>query len=50
MESRPQVVAHRGASAKVAEHTLQAFVAALDACADRLEAHFPQAGPTEAHA
>ncbi len=37
MESRPQVVAHRGASAKVAEHTLQAFVAALDEGAEALE-------------
>ena len=34
---RPQVVAHRGASHDVAEHTLGAFVAALDAGADGLE-------------
>ncbi|MGK2875151.1 MAG: glycerophosphodiester phosphodiesterase family protein [Nocardioides sp.] len=35
--SRPQVVAHRGASADEAEHTLAAYVAALDAGADALE-------------
>ena len=35
--SRPQVVAHRGASADEAEHTLAAYVAALDAGADGLE-------------
>jgi glycerophosphoryl diester phosphodiesterase len=34
---RPQVVAHRGASHDVAEHTLGAYVAALDAGADGLE-------------
>jgi len=33
----PQVVAHRGASEENAEHTLRAFVAALDAGADGLE-------------
>ncbi len=34
---RPQVVAHRGASHEQAEHTLAAYVAALDAGADGLE-------------
>lgn len=34
---RPQVVAHRGASHELAEHTLGAYVAALDAGADGLE-------------
>ncbi|TQL66188.1 glycerophosphoryl diester phosphodiesterase [Nocardioides albertanoniae] len=34
---RPQVVAHRGASHDIAEHTLAAYVAALDAGADALE-------------
>ncbi|WP_300683367.1 glycerophosphodiester phosphodiesterase family protein [Nocardioides sp.] len=34
---RPQVVAHRGASATVAEHTLGAYLAALDAGAEGLE-------------
>lgn len=34
---RPQVVAHRGASHENAEHTLGAYVAALDAGADGLE-------------
>lgn len=34
---RPWVVAHRGASARHAEHTLAAYVAALDAGADGLE-------------
>jgi glycerophosphoryl diester phosphodiesterase len=34
----PQVVAHRGASEENAEHTLRAYVAALDAGADGLEA------------
>jgi glycerophosphoryl diester phosphodiesterase len=34
---RPQVVAHRGASFDNAEHTLRAYVAALDAGADALE-------------
>ncbi|WP_110180927.1 glycerophosphodiester phosphodiesterase family protein [Nocardioides solisilvae] len=34
---RPQVVAHRGASHEKAEHTLAAYVAALDAGADALE-------------
>jgi len=33
----PQVVAHRGASDENAEHTLRAYVAALDAGADGLE-------------
>jgi len=36
-EGRPQVVAHRGSSAKKAEHTLGAYVAALDEGADALE-------------
>lgn len=35
--SRPIVVAHRGASANIAEHTLGAYVAAIDAGADALE-------------
>jgi glycerophosphoryl diester phosphodiesterase len=35
--TRPQVVAHRGASAEVAEHTLGAYVAALDDGAEGLE-------------
>lgn len=35
--SRPQVVAHRGASAEKAEHTLGAYVAALDEGAEALE-------------
>lgn len=35
--SRPQVVAHRGASAEEAEHTLAAYVAALDAGAEAFE-------------
>lgn len=34
---RPQVVAHRGASHELAEHTLGAYLAALDAGADGLE-------------
>lgn len=34
---RPQVVAHRGASHEIAEHTLGAYVAALDAGAGGLE-------------
>lgn len=34
---RPQVVAHRGASHENAEHTLRAYVAALDAGAEALE-------------
>src|SRR4051812_5068484 len=34
---RPQVVAHRGASHENAEHTLGAYVAALDAGAEGLE-------------
>jgi glycerophosphoryl diester phosphodiesterase len=34
---RPQVVAHRGASHENAEHTLRAYLAALDAGADGLE-------------
>jgi glycerophosphoryl diester phosphodiesterase len=36
-QSRPQVVAHRGSSALQAEHTLGAYVAALDEGADALE-------------
>jgi glycerophosphoryl diester phosphodiesterase len=36
-QRRPQVVAHRGASAENAEHTLGAYVAALDEGADALE-------------
>ena len=36
-QRRPQVVAHRGASADNAEHTLGAYVAALDQGADALE-------------
>lgn len=35
--SRPQVIAHRGASFETAEHTLGAYVKALDAGADGLE-------------
>ena len=35
--SLPHVVAHRGASHEIAEHTLGAYVAALDAGADGLE-------------
>jgi glycerophosphoryl diester phosphodiesterase len=35
--TRPQVVAHRGSSAANAEHTLGAYVAALDEGADALE-------------
>jgi glycerophosphoryl diester phosphodiesterase len=35
--NRPQVVAHRGASHDIAEHTLGAYVAALDDGADGLE-------------
>lgn len=34
---RPQVVAHRGASSTAAEHTLAAYVAAIDSGADGLE-------------
>ncbi|WP_203337568.1 glycerophosphodiester phosphodiesterase family protein [Nocardioides limicola] len=34
---RPQVVAHRGASDTIAEHTLGAYLAALDAGAEALE-------------
>ena len=34
---RPQVVAHRGASHEVAEHTLGAYLAALDAGAEAFE-------------
>ncbi|ROR89210.1 glycerophosphodiester phosphodiesterase family protein [Nocardioides aurantiacus] len=37
LRSRPQVVAHRGASDVKAEHTLGAYVAALDAGAEALE-------------
>ena len=37
VQSRPQVVAHRGASATIAEHTLGAYVAALDQGAEALE-------------
>ena len=37
MLMRPQVVAHRGASHEIAEHTLAAYVAALDAGAHALE-------------
>jgi glycerophosphoryl diester phosphodiesterase len=36
-EGRPQVVAHRGSSAEKAEHTLGAYVAALDEGAEALE-------------
>jgi glycerophosphoryl diester phosphodiesterase len=36
-DRRPQVVAHRGSSATNAEHTLGAYVAALDEGADALE-------------
>jgi glycerophosphoryl diester phosphodiesterase len=36
-EGRPQVVAHRGSSAAKAEHTLGAYIAALDEGADALE-------------
>ena len=35
--SSPQVVAHRGASHEIAEHTLGAYIAALEAGADGLE-------------
>ena len=35
--TRPQVVAHRGASHDIAEHTLGAYIAALDAGAEGLE-------------
>src|SRR5213592_791480 len=35
--TRPQVVAHRGASAARAEHTLGAYLAALDEGAEALE-------------
>jgi glycerophosphoryl diester phosphodiesterase len=37
VQPRPQVVAHRGASAVEAEHTLAAYVAALDTGAEGLE-------------
>ena len=37
VRTRPQVVAHRGSSATNAEHTLGAYVAALDEGADALE-------------
>jgi len=37
VEGRPQVVAHRGSSHDNPEHTLSAYVAALDAGADGLE-------------
>jgi glycerophosphoryl diester phosphodiesterase len=36
-KDRPQVVAHRGASDVVAEHTLGAYLAALDEGAEALE-------------
>jgi glycerophosphoryl diester phosphodiesterase len=36
-ERRPQVVAHRGSSAEKAEHTLGAYIAALEAGADAVE-------------
>ncbi len=36
-EGRPQVVAHRGSSAETAEHTLRAYLRALDDGADALE-------------
>ena len=35
--TRPQVVAHRGSSHDTAEHTLKAYVKALDEGADALE-------------
>ncbi|MDQ2749638.1 MAG: glycerophosphodiester phosphodiesterase [Actinomycetota bacterium] len=35
--TRPSVVAHRGASSSTAEHTLDAYVAAIDSGADALE-------------
>ena len=35
--ARPMVVAHRGASHEIAEHTLAAYVAAIDSGADALE-------------
>ena len=35
--ARPMVVAHRGASSEIAEHTLAAYVAAIDSGADALE-------------
>jgi len=35
--ARPTVVAHRGASSAVAEHTLAAYVAAIESGADALE-------------
>jgi glycerophosphoryl diester phosphodiesterase len=37
VQSRPQVIAHRGSSATKAEHTLGAYVSALDEGADALE-------------
>ena len=37
VQSRPQVIAHRGSSAIKAEHTLGAYVTALDEGADALE-------------
>src|SRR6476646_2798670 len=37
VQPRPQVVAHRGSSETKAEHTLGAYVAALDEGADALE-------------
>jgi glycerophosphoryl diester phosphodiesterase len=37
VEGRPQVVAHRGSSREAPEHTLAAYVAALDGGADALE-------------
>jgi len=37
MNARPLVIAHRGASSEVAEHTLPAYLAAIDAGADGLE-------------
>ena len=37
VEGRPQVVAHRGSSHEKPEHTLAAYVAALDTGAEGLE-------------
>ena len=37
VQRRPQVVAHRGSSATIAEHTLGAYVAAMDEGAEALE-------------
>ena len=44
-----RIVSDFSAQAKTGE-LANAFITAIDACASQLQAHFPQSGPTEAHA